>query len=398
MTAALFERTGRGAAARAEPGAQRAARRVPRVGARRARERPDPRPHRLRVHDLPAPEADRVDVAATAAGRRPRSPTTSTRSSASTSSTSAWSCRTAWSTANSSSRACRSRSASSTSSTRPRPVDGRAPQLAATDGFEHIDVLVDVDPATLALPVGCPTAFPKPRPGWCATPGAAPPATGMWERAVRVVPGRARRAARAVGRRGRELGRDVPGDASARCPGLRLLVDTGHVADWGGDPLELLELRRPRAAAPGQARARRRSTSTTRAASSTSPRCSAGSTSSTTGASSRSSTSTCPNYGWPLDDPRRLGARPRRARAPVAALTSSGRVRARSGGQARGAGGPPSATTRPGSASVDEQRAAVGPAEAAVRGHAVAVDRRGSRRSLPSGSTTRTPCSTVDAT
>ena len=25
-------------------------------------------------------------------------------------------------------------------------------------------------------------------------------------------------------------------------PGLRLLVDTGHVADWGGDPLEMLEL------------------------------------------------------------------------------------------------------------------------------------------------------------
>jgi sugar phosphate isomerase/epimerase len=24
-------------------------------------------------------------------------------------------------------------------------------------------------------------------------------------------------------------------------PGLRLLVDTGHVADWGEDPLELLE-------------------------------------------------------------------------------------------------------------------------------------------------------------
>lgn len=27
----------------------------------------------------------------------------------------------------------------------------------------------------------------------------------------------------------------------AAVPGLRLLVDTGHVADWGGDPLELLE-------------------------------------------------------------------------------------------------------------------------------------------------------------
>jgi hypothetical protein len=24
-------------------------------------------------------------------------------------------------------------------------------------------------------------------------------------------------------------------------PGLRLLVDTGHVADWGGDPIEMLE-------------------------------------------------------------------------------------------------------------------------------------------------------------
>ena len=25
-------------------------------------------------------------------------------------------------------------------------------------------------------------------------------------------------------------------------PGVRLLVDTGHVADWGGDPCELLDL------------------------------------------------------------------------------------------------------------------------------------------------------------
>ena len=33
MTAALFETLGQGAAARGEPGAQRAARRVPRVGA-----------------------------------------------------------------------------------------------------------------------------------------------------------------------------------------------------------------------------------------------------------------------------------------------------------------------------------------------------------------------------
>ncbi len=28
----------------------------------------------------------------------------------------------------------------------------------------------------------------------------------------------------------------------AEVPGVRLLVDTGHVADWGGDPCELLDL------------------------------------------------------------------------------------------------------------------------------------------------------------
>jgi hypothetical protein len=35
-------------------------------------------------------------------------------------------------------------------------------RAAKSDGYAHIDVLIDVDPATLALPVGCPTAFPKP--------------------------------------------------------------------------------------------------------------------------------------------------------------------------------------------------------------------------------------------
>jgi sugar phosphate isomerase/epimerase len=114
-----------------------------------------------------------------------------------------------------------------------------ASELARDLGFEHIDVLVDVDPATLVLPVGCPTAFPKPKPGWCSTP--APTAgDGMWDWTVRRF-------------------RDAPGcllepwagatvnsiesvrEIVAAVPGLRLLVDTGHVADWGGDPLELLE-------------------------------------------------------------------------------------------------------------------------------------------------------------
>lgn len=117
------------------------------------------------------------------------------------------------------------------------PTD--AARLAAADGFAHIDVRVDVDPATLALPIGCPIAFPKPARGWCATPAPAR-AEGMWDRAVR-------------------WWRDAPGALLepwagsvvhstetvraflAEVPGTRLLVDTGHVADWGGDPCELLE-------------------------------------------------------------------------------------------------------------------------------------------------------------
>ena len=111
MTAGAVRAHRHRAAAGGEPGAQRAAGRVPRVGAGRARQRPDPRPHRLRVHDLPAPEADRVDVA-----RRRLDPDGVAENfdqcSASTSSTSAWRCPPAWSTTRSSQRARR----------RPRPV------------------------------------------------------------------------------------------------------------------------------------------------------------------------------------------------------------------------------------------------------------------------------------
>lgn len=113
-------------------------------------------------------------------------------------------------------------------------------RLAAADGFAHIDAMIDVDPATLALPVGCPTAFPKPRQGWCATP--APVAgDGMWERCVRWF--RAAPGALLEPWAGAVVNSRERCDAMlAEVPGLRLLVDTGHVADWGGDPLELLEL------------------------------------------------------------------------------------------------------------------------------------------------------------
>jgi sugar phosphate isomerase/epimerase len=111
-------------------------------------------------------------------------------------------------------------------------------RLAAADGFAHIDVLVDVDRRALVLPVGCPTAFPKPRPGWCSTPAPAR-GDGMWERAVRwwrAAPGAllepwAGSVVHSV---------ETVQAFMEEVPGPRLLVDTGHVADWGGDPCELL--------------------------------------------------------------------------------------------------------------------------------------------------------------
>jgi len=120
------------------------------------------------------------------------------------------------------------------------PVERRAAH-AAELGFEHIDVMVDVDPATLPIPVGCPTAFPKPLPGWCSTPAPASAAgPDMWDRAVRWW----RRSPGALlepwaGAVVNSL--ETAQAMMAEVPGLRLLVDTGHVADWGGDPLEMLE-------------------------------------------------------------------------------------------------------------------------------------------------------------
>lgn len=129
-----------------------------------------------------------------------------------------------------------------------------AARRAAADGFAHVDVPLGVDAASLALPVGCPIAFPKPVPAWCATP-APPRGDGMWERAVRWWRG-------APGALLEPWAGAVVHSTEtvlaflAEVPGTRLLVDTGHVADWGGDPCELLHLAEHvqlRQGAPGHA-------------------------------------------------------------------------------------------------------------------------------------------------
>ena len=111
-------------------------------------------------------------------------------------------------------------------------------RLARDDGFAHIDPMLGTDAASLVLPIGCPTVFPRPAPGWCATPAPAD-GPGRWDKTVerfRAAPGCLMEpwAGSVVGSTERVL---AMLDA---VPGLRLLVDTGHVSDWGGDPLELL--------------------------------------------------------------------------------------------------------------------------------------------------------------
>ena len=118
----------------------------------------------------------------------------------------------------------------------PMPVPDAA-RLAAELGFEHIDVDAGWD-GELALPVGDRMAHPSPRPG-CSVP--APPAgEGMWDRAVAAY-------RRTPGIRLEPWPGSIVDSVEKvkamleAVPGLRLLVDTGHVANWGDDPVELLQ-------------------------------------------------------------------------------------------------------------------------------------------------------------
>jgi sugar phosphate isomerase/epimerase len=107
-------------------------------------------------------------------------------------------------------------------------------------GFEFIDPPLGTDPSTLALPVGCPSSDPMPVPAWAFSP-APRDGPAMWEETVRrfrASPGCllepwAHAAVNSVDKM-RAIAEEVPG--------LRFLVDTGHVAAWGGDPVEAVEL------------------------------------------------------------------------------------------------------------------------------------------------------------
>jgi len=129
----------------------------------------------------------------------------------------------------------------------------RRAERARDLGFDFIDVPDDVDPASLALPVGC-TVVMTPRPGWCWSP-ALPEGPGRWEKNVarfRAAPG----AMVEPYAKATVNSREKIEALQAEIPGIRFLIDTGHVADWGEDPVDLVEFAdhiQLRQGAPGRA-------------------------------------------------------------------------------------------------------------------------------------------------
>ena len=111
----------------------------------------------------------------------------------------------------------------------------RASERPRDLGFAHNDTSLDVDPAPLALPVGCPFT-PRPVVGVSTAM-----VRSTWEKTVdffRAAPGcLLEPTARSV-----VNSTDAARAICDEVPGLRLLIDTGHVADWGGDPVDLLDL------------------------------------------------------------------------------------------------------------------------------------------------------------
>jgi len=136
---------------------------------------------------------------------------------------------------------------------RPAPLK-EAAALAKQLGFDHIDTAVDsLGEGEVALPIGDVCSPREPRPGctWLAPYQRDESSFDFTVRRLREQPG-----ARL------EVGPQSVAGSVASCralveavPGLRLTVDTGHVAAWGEDPLDLLDMAghvQLRQAAPGQ--------------------------------------------------------------------------------------------------------------------------------------------------
>jgi len=121
------------------------------------------------------------------------------------------------------------------------PVETVARRAAAL-GFDHLDVGLDqldgCDEAMLAIPIGDRIGGIEPRPG-CTT--RIPRRGRSWDEAVAIL-----RSVPSVRIEPSPMSvlnsTDAVRSMCAEVPGLRLTLDTGWVATWGGDPVELLDL------------------------------------------------------------------------------------------------------------------------------------------------------------
>ena len=123
-----------------------------------------------------------------------------------------------------------------------RPLGLTVPEMgerALELGFEYIDLAPAESgyEGLLALPVGDRFSL-TPRPGWTTSAPRPPARWGQLVEAFRRVPG-ARLEPTALG-----ILRSVAEVRAfaAEVPGLRLTLDTGHVAAWGDDPCGLIDL------------------------------------------------------------------------------------------------------------------------------------------------------------
>jgi sugar phosphate isomerase/epimerase len=120
-----------------------------------------------------------------------------------------------------------------------RPLAPRDAALRAAElGFDHLDISSELDDrdGPLAVPIGDRFTTPSPRPGYST--GAPPEGPGNWERAVRAF--RAAPGAKIEAWLGSIIDSVEKIKAFlAEVPDVRLLLDTGHVANWGDDPCDL---------------------------------------------------------------------------------------------------------------------------------------------------------------
>ena len=135
---------------------------------------------------------------------------------------------------------------------RPAPL-AEAAERAKALGFDHIDIAVDETPVgEIALPIGEICSPREPRSGctWLAPFARDDTSFAFTVRRLREQPG-----ARLEVGPGSVAGSVAGARALVEAvPGLRLCVDTGHVAAWGEDPIDLLDVAghvQLRQAAPG---------------------------------------------------------------------------------------------------------------------------------------------------